>query len=110
MLAFKSVPLFVELSGEEGEGDLPSFVCFFLSIVQKPGLKEAAHVHLLDEADDFIVVCDVDAMVAIFDLAAVELAVEVGDVGVGSVAPWSVEVRLDGDSLTVRDDEPCPVC
>ena len=27
VLTFKSVPLFVELSGEEGEGDLPSFGC-----------------------------------------------------------------------------------
>ena len=45
-LAFKSAPLFVELSGEEGEGDLPSFVCVFLPIVQKPVLKEAARVEI----------------------------------------------------------------
>ena len=107
VLAFKSVPFFVELSGEEREGGLPSFVCDFLPMVQKPGLKEAAYTHLLDEVDDFIVVCDDNAMVAAFNLAAVDLAGEGGDVGVSSVAPWSVEVRLDGNSFDVCDDEPC---
>ena len=73
VLTFKSVPLFVELSGEEGEGDLPSFGCVFLPIIQKPGLEEAAHVHLLDEVEDFNFVLDGDSMVATFDMAAVKL-------------------------------------
>ena len=34
-------------------------------------------------------------------------SVKGGDVGVGSVAPWSVEVRLDGKYFTVCDDESC---
>ena len=55
-------------------------MCALLPIVQKPGLEEAAHIHLLDEVDDFIVVRDGDAMVAIFDLAAVDLAGKGGDV------------------------------
>ena len=73
VLFFKSAPLFVEFGGEEGEGDLPSFVSVFLLIVQKPGLEEAAHVNLLDEVDVFIVVLDGDSMVATFDMAAVKL-------------------------------------
>ena len=79
VLAFKSSPLFVELSGEEGEGNLPSFVCVFLPIVQKPGLEEAAHVHILDEVDNFIFVCDGDDMVATLDLVTVELVGKGGD-------------------------------
>ena len=105
MLEFKSVQLFVKLRGGDG---LPSFVCAFLPIVPKHGLKEAAHVHLLDKVDDFIVFYDAYAMVATFDMAAVELAGKGADVGVGSVAPWSVEVCLDGESFAVCDDKPCP--
>ena len=45
----------------------------------KPGLEEAAHVHLLDEMNDFIVVHDGDTMVATFFLVAVDLAGEGGD-------------------------------
>ena len=108
VLGFKSAPLFVEFSGEEEEGGLPSFVCAFLLIIQKPGLEEATHIHLLDEVDNFIVVCDADAMIATFDLAAIKRAGEGGDVGVGSVAIWSVEMRLDGDLFAARDDKPCP--
>ena len=79
-MAFKSAPIFVELSGEEGEGDLPSFGSVFLTIIQKPGLKEAAHVHLLGEVDDSIIVCDGDYMVNTLDLTVIELARKGGDV------------------------------
>ena len=58
----------------------------------------------MDEVDDFIVVCDADTMISTFDMAAIELAGKGGDVGVGSVAPWSMEVRLDVNSFTVRYD------
>ena len=49
-----------------------------------------------------------ESMVATFDLAEVKLVGKGGDVGFGSVAPWRMEVRLDGNSFTVCDDKPCP--
>ena len=52
---------------------------------------------------NFIVVCDVDAMVATFDLARVELAGEDGDVGVGSVASWSMLCKTGTVCIRVAD-------
>ena len=95
LLLFKSLPLFLKLGGEEGEGDLPSVVYFSHRVIQKPGLKEAAHLHFLNEMDDFFFVCDDHAVVAALDLAAIELAGKDGDMSVWCVAPGSKEGCFD---------------
>ena len=53
-----------------------------------------------------VAVFDVNILILAFDLTAIELACKGRDVGVGCVAPQSVEVLFHFDFLHVDDDEP----
>ena len=55
-------------------------VVLFLPIVQKPGLKKDAHVHLLDEVYDFIIVHYSDYIVNTLNMTLIKMAGKGGDV------------------------------
>ena len=91
---------------EQIPGDCPGLIDRRFPLLEKLGFEQSAVVHTADEAVDLVGIGDGCIDAEAVPLALVELAGKGGDVLVGCIAPWSLEVGFGLHLFFVGDDGP----